>query len=196
VDDMTWYTLALNPEPWAIGPVGYRRSGGKMSAYVGRNAQLDAYKEAVREEIGPGPHPVIEGKVKLVLLFWRNRAEYKTAQSRTHRKHEADLTNMVKATEDALQGLLFVNDRDNNEIQAGIIEQGPDVNPCIIIGVGPSSEIPDIIHSVPNFVWERLDGTQQLTLDVVEPSTIPAHNHTNPAFYSDCPGCAWNKNPF
>lgn len=106
-----------------------------MSAYVGRNQQLDAFKEAVREELSSLATTKFEGKVTLVLYFWRNRAEYTTPQARKHRKHEADLTNLQKATEDALQGILFENDRDVAMVQAEVREQGPDVVPCVVVGI-------------------------------------------------------------
>jgi Holliday junction resolvase RusA-like endonuclease len=164
-----WFVLDVNPEPWAIGPVGYSRRGGKMSAYVGRNQQLDAYKEAVREALG-NDHVMIEGKVKLRFYFWRNRAEYTTPQSRTHRKHEADATNMQKATEDALQGILFKNDKDVNDVQSIIVEQGGEVEGRIVIMVEESHDLPDIMGELPQSVCElldALDGDQpQLELDV------------------------------
>lgn len=134
---MRWFSLDVNPEPWAIGPVGYSRRGGKMSAYVGRNQQLDAYKEAVREALGS--QPLQDGTHIVHFFFWRNRAEYTTAQARTHRKHEADLTNLQKATEDALQGVLFANDRDVREVHSYLVDQGPEVTPRILIGIEPWS---------------------------------------------------------
>lgn len=126
-----WFVLNLNPEPWAIGPVGYSRRGGKMSAYVARNQQLDAYKQAVREALGP--QNKIEGKINLKFWFWRNRAEYTTPQALTHRKHEADGTNLAKATEDALQGVLFDNDRDVSHQEWFLVAQGPDITGRIVI---------------------------------------------------------------
>lgn len=152
-----WFVLDVNPEPWAIGPVGYSRRGGKMSAYVGRNAQLDAYKEAVREALGAG-HPKILGRVAIQFYFWRNRADYKTPQARTHRKHEADLTNLQKATEDALQGVLFDNDKDTNEVHAVLVEQGPDVPGRIVISVEESPSFPKVMEAFPQSVCELLDS--------------------------------------
>ena len=166
---MRWFLLDVNPEPWAIGPVGYSRRGGKMSAYVGRNQQLDAYKEAVRESLTAYfvDHPEdefvkLDGKVMLVFYFWRNRAEYETPQARRHRKHEADVTNLQKATEDALQGILFENDRDVALVQAEIREQGPDVIPCIIVGIDSYIE-----YYLPPAVEELLD--QRDSQPYVEP---------------------------
>lgn len=156
-----WFILEVNPEPWAIGPVGYARRGGKMTAYVGRNQQLDAFKEAVREEmkdiIGNDDGTFISGKVELRFYFWRNRAEYTTPQARTHRKHEADATNMQKATEDALQGILFKNDKDTNDIRSVVVEQGPEVRGKIVVAVRPGAEVPDIMAELPDSVCELLD---------------------------------------
>lgn len=161
---MIWIHLPLNPEPWAIGPVGYARRGGNMSAYVGRNQQLDAYKQAVKELIGNWlvDHPdiadqfPIEGKVELKFFFWRNRADYKTPQEQTARKHEADGTNMAKATEDALQDLLLKNDKDVSKMTWTVVEQGPEVESCIVIGIKPF-----IYAALPEAVVELLDTAQQ-----------------------------------
>lgn len=151
-----WFFLELNPEPWAIGPVGYSRRGGKMSAYVGRNQQLAAFKEAVAEELGTG-HEKVVGRVKLEFFFWRNRAEYTTPQARTHRKHEADVTNMQKALEDALQGVLFDNDKDTNDIHSRVVQQGPDVKPCIVLSIEPSPDEPDVHELLPQHILDKLD---------------------------------------
>lgn len=137
MSNMIWFHLPINPEPWAIGPVGYRRSGGKMGAYVGQNKQLNAFKEAVREEVASqwGGLPPLEGAIQLEIFFWRQRADYSTPAARVHRKHEADVTNMQKATEDALQGILFHNDRDNLDVHSRIIAQGPHDVGQIVIGI-------------------------------------------------------------
>lgn len=155
---MKWLALDVNPEPWAIGPVGYSRRGGKMSAYVGRNQQLDAYKQAVAEELTEKyDGEPIPGKVMLVFYFWRNMAEYETPQARRHRKHEADLTNLQKATEDACQGILFDNDRDVASVYAEVREQGPDVIPAVVIGVDSYIET-----ELPPQVIQLLDKAQQV----------------------------------
>lgn len=164
-----WFVLSLNPEPWAVGPVGYSRRGGRMSAYVGRNQQLDAYKEAVREEIGA--QSMIQGKIALRFYFWRQRAEYTTPQARAHRKHEADLTNLQKATEDALQGILFQNDRDVVSVKSFMVEQGPEVVPRIIISVEEHSGLLDP-SEIPENVWSLIDEQPELPFDqLVDPYT-------------------------
>lgn len=137
-----WFVLDVNPEPWAIGPLGVSRKSGKLIPYVGRNMQLHAYKEAIKEALGTEPGVWIEGKVQLRMYFWRQRAEYSTPQARTHRKHEADVTNLQKATEDALQGVLFKNDKDVNDIHSIMVEQGPNVRGKVVIGIKANQEMP------------------------------------------------------
>jgi Holliday junction resolvase RusA-like endonuclease len=129
-----WFDLDVNPEPWAIGDLSVGRRNGKFFPMVGRNQQLHNYKEAIREELG-SPDLWFDGQVELCIYFWRRRDEYKTPQSRTHRKHEADGTNLLKATEDALQGVFFKNDKDVQRAVWEIVKQGPDVEPRVVIGI-------------------------------------------------------------
>lgn len=158
---MRWFVLGLNPEPWAIGPVGTARRAGKLTSYVGRNQQLDAYKEAVAESlreliIDTDPDfTMYEGKLDLKFYFWRNMAEYTTPQARSHRKHEADGTNMAKATEDALQGVLFANDKDVKRMTWEVVEQGPDVIPAVAIQIQPYVELP-----LPDALIQLMDKNQ------------------------------------
>lgn len=133
---MRWYRLDLNPEPWAIGAVGAGRRGGKITPYVGRNQQLFAYQEAVREELRIQGAQLIEGDIALEFYFWRQVAAYRTDADRLVRKNHADYTNLVKGTEDALQGVLFDNDRQVVGTGGGrIMAQGPDVEPRVLVGV-------------------------------------------------------------
>lgn len=127
-----WFVLDINPEPWAVGPAGVARKSGKLIPYIGQNQQLKAYQNAVAELVGT-QDSMLEGKIQLKFWFWRNRAEYTTPQARTHRKHEADVTNLQKATEDALQGVLFKNDKDVVDIHSIMVAQGPDVQGKIVI---------------------------------------------------------------
>lgn len=109
------------------------RKGGKLFPIVGRDQQLHAYKEAVKAALAEQSPVLLEGKIVLYIWFWRNQATYETHQAKTHRKHEADCTNMFKATEDACQGILFKNDKDNIQTHGYIVEQGPDVTPMVVI---------------------------------------------------------------
>lgn len=137
---MRWYSIEVNPEPWAIGDVSVGRNGGKVYPIVGRNNQLHTFKQAVAEEIG-NQATMISGPVALHFYFWRNRAGYKTDRQQKARAHDADLTNLQKACEDALQGVLFNNDRDVVEVHSYLVEQGPDVTSRIVIGIEPVIDI-------------------------------------------------------
>ena len=128
-----WYALDINPEPWAVGPLGVSRHGGKLTPYMGRNQQLDAYKEAVRDELitrYPGLIKVMPPYYELDFFFWRNQAIYEGA-NKTVQKNIADATNMQKATEDALQGMLIENDRQVVHVSSTIVAQGPDVRGAV-----------------------------------------------------------------
>lgn len=159
-----WFVLDVNPEPWAIGPLSVGRAkGGKMFPTVGRNAQLWYYKEALKSDLGD-PGIFFEGKVELKLYFWRRRDEYSTPQSRTHRKHEADLTNLQKATEDALQGVLFKNDKDVCTIFSDMVEQGPDAQGRVVIAIRRSSS-PNVMEELPPEVISELDALDDAVPD-------------------------------
>lgn len=129
--DELWLAIPVNPEPWAMGTAFAMRHEGQLSARVGQNKQLDSFKKAVKECIEG--QPMLEGKYTIHAWFWRNRATYTTQAQRTHRKHEADLTNMQKALEDALQGIVIGNDRDVQEFHSYMVDQGPDVIGRIVL---------------------------------------------------------------
>lgn len=153
-----WFVFPINPEPWAVGDAYVIRKGG-MRAAVGPNAQLKAYQAAIREEIGsPEKELWFEKgtKLKLTCYFWRQRAEYITPQARTARKHEIDATNALKAIEDAFQGYLYHNDKDNLEVRSVMVSQDIDItHPVIVVkleeylGFNP--------NEIPKEIWELVD---------------------------------------
>lgn len=126
--------IPINPEPWAIGPLGIGKREGKFFPYVGRNQQLDAFKQAVAGELDEH-EKMPEGEYQLQFWFWRRLDSYQTQKGRAHTKHQADTTNLQKATEDALQGVLFDNDRDVRKVTSEIVAQGPDVIGGILLHV-------------------------------------------------------------
>lgn len=124
-----WYALNINPEPWAVGPLDLLRRGGKLAPTMGRNVQLHMYQQAVKEELARkyaevGAAPLVPGYA-LSFFFWRD----------TQKGNYADTTNLTKATEDALQGVLITNDREVIRNYAEIVRQGPGVNGGVIFCV-------------------------------------------------------------
>ncbi len=152
-----WFLIDVNPEPWAVGPVGSGRKNGKLYSYVGRNDQLWHFQQAVKEDLGK-PGIYFEGKMELQFYFWRRRDEYQTYQARGHRKHEADLTNLQKATEDALQEILFKNDKDSNDIHSVMVAQGPDVIGKIVVAIRQGVDNPKVIFPVE--ITEKLEDME------------------------------------
>lgn len=150
--DPNWYVLPINPEPWKVGPVGVNRKGGRIGAYVGRDQQLHAFQEALREAIEPLYPEMMEGLISLTLYVWRRRDSYLSPQARTHRKHEADATNMQKAIEDAFQGILYGNDKDNRHVQTFVMEQSETATGCIVVKIEPYVE-----PELPEQIWEEVE---------------------------------------
>lgn len=137
--DWQYFVLNVNPEPWAIGDLSVGRKAGKMFPMVGRNQQLYNYQQAIKEALG-NPSLWFDGPVELRFYFWRQRDSYKTPQARTHRKHEADLTNLQKSTEDALQGVFFKNDKDVMHVESIMVQQGENVGGLVVIGIREGSQ--------------------------------------------------------
>lgn len=162
-----WFVFPINPEPWAVGEAYVIRKGG-MRAAVGPNQQLKAYQEAIREQVGTEKGQIWwpKGtKLKLTCYFWRQRAEYITPQARTARKHEIDATNALKAIEDAFQGFLYHNDKDNLEVRSVMVSQDVDITRPVItvkleeyLGFDPTE--------IPKEIWELMDrATSDTYLD-------------------------------
>lgn len=138
-DGFLFFDLDINPEPWRVGPVsmGRKRGGGGMYPIVGRDQQLHSYKMAVKEQLDRYNTFMLPGLYRARYMFWRKRDAYTTPLQMQHRKHEADLTNLVKATEDACQEVLFGNDRDCVANECYMFDQGAEVNPRVIVGITP-----------------------------------------------------------
>jgi hypothetical protein len=149
-----FYVLAMNPLPWKVGPVTTGRKGGKIFGRVGPDRELQGYQEGVRELLEDKAY-MYTGDVEVRLWFWRNMEPYLTPQARTHRKHQADATNMQKAIEDAIQGVLIENDRNVRRITSTIVEQAHDIEPCVVIQILPWQGFdPDVL---PEHVWIEVE---------------------------------------
>lgn len=131
-----WLTIVgVNPEPWEVGQPFARRHSGKLSAGISPSPKLQAYQQALREEVGEQSEPVYpEGtQIDVYFWFWRQIEEFKTPTGRTSHSNYADSTNLQKATEDALQDLVYGNDRLNQRVGSEIVAQGPTVQPAIVV---------------------------------------------------------------
>lgn len=128
------------------------RRNGKLYVQVGRDEQLASYQESVREVMTNWfvDHPEWDEffpmtcEVVITFYFWRTLSEYTTSSDQKHSRHYADATNMAKATEDALQGILYENDRQVRDMRGVIMEQATDTKGCIVIEIEPFIEPPDL----------------------------------------------------
>jgi Endodeoxyribonuclease RusA len=119
-----WYVINVNPEPWAIGTVSHNR--------ISPNPLLVTYQKAVREEL-EGEAMLPKEMRKLTFYFFRKIEKYLDAADHVRTRNAADATNLQKGLEDALQGILFENDREVRDIRSVIAQQGYEVDPPFII---------------------------------------------------------------
>lgn len=127
------YALPINPEPWVVGNAYVGRGGGRSFARIAPDKTLKLYQEAVRAELDALGVEMVPGKYELELYFFRQNAQYKDAAGRTRTRNTPDVTNMQKATEDALQGVLIGNDRDVVSVSSRLVAAGVDVDPMVVI---------------------------------------------------------------
>jgi len=126
----------INPEPWTAPEVSIGRKGGKTFPMVYKTETLRAYQEAVKDALSDvEPQPLMDAgsPIRLDFYFWRQLAGYEIGDGKKSRRHLADATNLQKSLEDALQGILFKNDRDVWFVTSTIVEQDPDTDPGIVI---------------------------------------------------------------
>lgn len=127
------YALPVNPEPWVVGNAYVARGGGKSFARIAPDKTLTLYQGAVRAELEALGAEVLPGLYELDLFFFRQNAQYTDTIGRTRTRNTPDTTNIQKATEDALQGVLIGNDRDVVRIQSHRVAAGVDVDPMVVI---------------------------------------------------------------
>lgn len=131
-----WYVLDLNPLPWTPGEVAYASGkDAKRKVYMRPSKDLKVYQEAIRDEMAKWFTIPLATEVDVVFVFIRSLDEIYRGGVRKSRAHKADATNMQKATEDALQGILFDNDNQNRVVKSIILDQGPDLEPYVAVGV-------------------------------------------------------------
>lgn len=138
-----WFIVeGLNPEPWTASQATVGRKGGKNYVQFYKPEQLRSYQESFKHVFEEtNPHAVERtGDIQLWLYFWRQLTLNEMFEGRNRRTHVADATNLQKSTEDALQGILFPNDRQIRHVRSTIIEQTQDTVPKILIGISDYDE--------------------------------------------------------
>jgi hypothetical protein len=131
----------MNPQPWALGAVSVGRKGGRVFPIVAPNPTLVSYQEALREDLLARGAALLEPPYALTLMFWRQVEQYRDKAGRIRTRGHADLSNLVKGTEDALQGVLIGNDRDVRKINSALVAQERGIRPVIILAVESLNEV-------------------------------------------------------
>ena len=145
----SWLIIeGLNPEPWTAPEAAVGHRAGKNYVQMYKSETLRAYQETVPEvlrEQNPDLSSWGDRLIRMQLYFWRRLDDYAIGDGKRSRRHFADATNLQKALEDELQGVLFNNDRNVRHICSEIMDQGPGVHPRILIHIteclGPSRHV-------------------------------------------------------
>lgn len=163
---MIYHITSINPEPWVAPEASIGRKGGKMFIQFYTSDTMRAYKEAIKEEVLlQNGHAVLAAKgvpLDVTFYLWR-RLDASESSSRSSRRHVADATNCQKALEDALQGILYDNDRDNLSVHTVMVAQGPDVQPHIAIEIREFSLESLDIPEIPTYPSTQRGGNTRNT---------------------------------
>lgn len=125
----------INPVPWKAPTAATGRKGGKVFARLFADEEMKTYQAAVAEALKDYVNPV-EHLLEVHFSFWRRRDQWQGA-TRQVTSQEADATNMQKSTEDALQKILYKNDRQIKYVSSHAVEQAVGLEPRIEILVMP-----------------------------------------------------------
>lgn len=130
----------VNPEPWTVPDLGLGRKKGGFFPIATTKPIQRAYQDAIKESVQaalPDGYVMIpkETRISLRIVVFRQLDSYETQTGRRMHRHEADATNIQKATEDALQGILFENDVQCAKSSCEIVRQETDQTPGIYITI-------------------------------------------------------------
>jgi Holliday junction resolvase RusA-like endonuclease len=163
----SWYAIAgINPEPWEASEASVGRKDGRTFVQFHRTRQMRAYQDAIKE-VFPKQNPEAriapEKFLDVHFYFWRELAAYDMGTGKKRRMHVADATNLAKGLEDALQGFLYTNDKNNIRVTSEIVEQSPDTTPFILVQLKP-------------YLPDPTPWIMRGTLEVEEPAHTPEAN--------------------
>jgi Holliday junction resolvase RusA-like endonuclease len=162
-----YHITGINPEPWVAPEHGLGRKGGKAFVQVYKSSGLSAYQEAIQEEIvrqNGHVQPYLADReefLQVTFHLWRT-LDQSEVDGLSRNRNWADATNMQKALEDALQGILYKNDRLNKDVRTIVHEQGPSTMPHITIEIHSGEGIvPPEVPARPVYVRDRQDRSNE-----------------------------------
>jgi len=127
MNDVYWIH-DITPQPWEVQAQSYKAGGRWCKARLISPDQLREYRDELsRTFVQQYPLTLpARGLLKVEFKFWRNTADGAEL---------ADATNLLKATEDALEGILYDNDRNNRLVSSEIIQQDDQAPNAIMVTV-------------------------------------------------------------
>ena len=138
-DFYEFHITGINPEPWVAPESAPGRKNGKMFVQVFQSDTVKSFKAAIKEEFvqqnGWWTKP-LDGHLIVEFFLWRV-LDQSEAQDRRRRRNWADSTNCQKLLEDALQGILYDNDRGNRLVLTHMVEQTATTVPHVAIRIRP-----------------------------------------------------------
>lgn len=136
----------INPVPWKSPHFNaIRTKNGRYISVAAKNHEVANYKEAIQDALKKASVQMLAPPYDIKFWFYRQTGKHDNV---------ADATNMQKATEDALQGVLIDNDRDVITIVSNVMEICSEVpEPCVVIEVSgnacrSSSPPPAVLNAI------------------------------------------------
>lgn len=126
----------INPEPWAASTFGITRGGGKHQFRAHKNQVLATYQKAVKDTVREKypDHTLLRVPLDVEFFFWRQINKWQ-GESGAAQNQYADATNLQKALEDALEKVVYTNDRLVKRVRSWVVEQDEHTTPMIIARV-------------------------------------------------------------
>ena len=117
------FMFLTNPEPWRVPPMspGRNKKTGKLIVVSGRDELVASYQEEIRDELSRQGAYLMDPDYKLEFFFHRKSETINTGSGRRNTRSKADATNMQKAIEDALQGVVITNDTHVVDVRSRIV---------------------------------------------------------------------------
>jgi hypothetical protein len=144
----TTYLLidGINPIPWQTPDFSIGRAkGGKLYGNAASPPAMKAFQAAIREELNTLAVEPFPKRTPLYVFFyyWRSLDRYNTPTGRSQTGSRADVTNLNKNLEDALQQVpkkpdqrfMYFNDVDNRSVMGLMVEQAVGIDPLIFIAI-------------------------------------------------------------
>ena len=134
-----------NALPKHMGNIAVVTAGKRRFPKVSPNKTLKQYQDALIAELTESEAAILPGPYYSIrYTFSRQLVHYKTREGGTSSRNWADVTNMQKGTEDALQGVYMPNDR-------AVIQ-----NLARLVGPQKQSTLPYVVieirHSIETFL--------------------------------------------